>query len=115
MRAVSAEGDMRVGVPFYVELVRILEDTGVAIARGIEEQHAIAFVDLLPSQFGVGGGRSVHVLDGRDPPQQFLDGNRQFRRVVDELLSLGWVLDQGKRALADDMPRRFVASHQDEE
>src|SRR5206468_4136151 len=70
--------------PGEVESVRILEDVGVAVARGQEEAYRIAFADGYPRDLGRPLVASMRLLHRRAVPQELLDRVRSDARLHDE-------------------------------
>ncbi len=114
MRAV-AERDVRVRIARDVEYVRTSEHALVPVPRRVHQQHLIARWDRAPAHFDVLRRRARHVDHRRDPPQEFLYGPGDRRRIVEQHLPLPAIAEDRFQSSGDRVARRFVATDQQEQ
>ena len=73
MDSAPAEGDVRIALPGQDEVVGIVEDRLVPVARRVHHHDLVTWQDRLAAQFVFGDAGAPEVLDNRSPPQEFLD------------------------------------------
>ena len=93
-----AERDVLVGRALDVVVERVGEHGLVAIARRVAQHQPVALGDLLPRDFGVGGGRAHEVLHRRDPADRLFDMAGDQRGIGLQLAELVRVLRQRPHA-----------------
>ncbi len=99
------------GVAADVEAVGIGEHVGVPVGGHVVDDDLVAGLDGLAVEHGVAGGRAAEVVDRRAPAQHLLDRARVEAGVVAQPLRLVGMVDEGQRAVVDEVPGRLVAGH----
>ena len=108
-----AERDVAARVARRTKLVGVgTEDLLVPIRRGVEQQQAIAFANLLPAERGVARRRAHEAPDRGAPAQHLLDGPRQLARVARQRLALVGPGGEREHAVREEVPRRLVPGHE---
>src|SRR5215472_10732069 len=114
---VDAEAERHVAIvgAGEVEPVGIGEMAGVPVGRADGgNDHASAW-DLAAADLNVSIGDPCRPLDRAVVSQKLLDGGRDERRIVLELCHLVGMLEQGQRAIADQVHRGLVTSDEEEQ
>ena len=91
----DSEPKMSVRVAVDTKAERIVEDIFVTVGRRIEQHHAVALGDLLPTDHSVNRRCSFHVVDGRRPSNDLLDGGLHEFRMILQLAELVGVFEKG--------------------
>src|SRR4051812_25597524 len=94
--------------PRHVEALWVIYNRRVAGTGRIPHGDPITFPDRVSTDFGVALGHASEVDDRSDPPQHLFNGVRDCVRIVDELLTLAVVLDQGTHATGGRVSRGVV-------
>ena len=106
---------IRVGLAPDVECAALHEYLLVAVGGRIEQDELISLVQLLVAHDGVPHDRAGHVLYGRHPPEQLLDGHRHVGTTLTQLVQLAGLVEQGQHPPTDDMASGLVAPDQNEQ
>src|SRR5262249_7731153 len=108
------KGDMQVGVPGDVKLLRRGELLWVTIGRGDEPPGTVERPDTLAAQLEVLDGEALQRLDGGIVAQAFLRGTHRQRWIALQQSPLLRMVDEGQRPIADEVDRRLMACQEQE-
>ena len=110
----GAEG-LVLWIALDLEAVGILVARLVAVGGDVPHDDLLALLDLLAVQLDVARGRAAEMREGREHAQRLLDGARDQRTVVEQLLHLLAVFHQRAHAAAVSRLRAVVAGGDEQE
>src|SRR5215813_1826345 len=100
---------MRVRTAHDVKALRLVEDLFVEVRRAVEQPDSLALLDLLAADRGVCLGRALEGCHRCCPPDDLI-GRGSWALGAVELPLVGMV-EEGKHAVRDRVPRGLVAGY----
>ncbi len=111
----EAEPEVVVGGPGDVEPLRSVELLGVVVARRQEQHGEVPGGELDAAELAGLGEGPAGELDRGDVTQHLLHAAADDRRVAAEALELVGMLQQSQRPARDEVDRRLVPGHQQQD
>ena len=108
----GAEREVLVLLSPQVELVRILEDHGVAIGRADRREHDVAAPELFAAHLDRLPGDATGPLNGRIVTQQLFDRGADDLGVLAQVLKLIRMPQQRQDPVPDQIRRRLVSGRE---